>query len=67
MEIILPPIDGITLRAQSPLFSSMGIFESSIPMCSETLSASGIGFAFPALNNHSSESMDTLTEIGCTT
>ena len=31
MEMILPPIQGTTLRPQSPPFNSMGKFDSSIP------------------------------------
>lgn len=48
MEIILPPIHGTILTAQSPLFNSTGVFESSTPLCSEVFSASGIGLALSA-------------------
>ena len=51
MEIILPPIQGTTLRAQSPLFSSIGVPESSIPLWPETSCMSGIHLALSAFNS----------------
>ena len=51
MEITLPPIQGTTLRAQSPLFSSIGVCESSTPLCSEAFSASEISLALSANKN----------------
>lgn len=49
MERIRPPIQGTTLRTQSPLFSSTGVLESSIPFPSETFSKSGICLAVSAI------------------
>lgn len=46
MEIILPPIQGTTLRSHSPFFNSMGVFKSSVPLGPETSSISGIAVAF---------------------
>ena len=51
MEIILPPIQGTTLRAQSLLFSSIGVLESSIPLWPETSCTSGISLALSAFNS----------------
>lgn len=48
MDMILPPIQGTTLRFHSPFFSSMGVLESSVPLGPETSSTSGIGVAFSA-------------------
>lgn len=50
MEIILPPIQGTTFTIQSPPFSSIGVFESSIPLCPGSSSASGIRFVV-SVNN----------------
>lgn len=50
MEIILPPIHGTTFRAQTPLFISTGVRDSSVPLCPETLSKSGIRLALSAIN-----------------
>ena len=51
MEIILPPIQGTTLRDQSPLFNSIGVLESSIPLCLKTSCSSGICLTLSAFNN----------------
>lgn len=48
MEMILPPIHGTTLRDQSPLFISTGVLDSSVPLCPETFSTSGIRLALSA-------------------
>lgn len=40
IEIILPPIQGTTLTDQWAPFSSIGVFESDTPLCSETSSTS---------------------------
>lgn len=49
MERIRPPIQGTTLRAQSPLFISTGVLDSSSPLPLEFFSTSGIGFAVSAI------------------
>ena len=51
MEITLPPIQGTTLRAQSLLFSSIGVCERSTPLCSEAFSASEISLALSVNKN----------------
>lgn len=42
MEIILPPIQGTIFSDQSPFASSIGVLESSPPLCPEPSSTSGI-------------------------
>ena len=51
MEIILPPIQGTTLRGQSPLFSSIGVLKSSISLCLKTSCTSGICLALSAFSS----------------
>lgn len=50
MEMIRPPIQGTTLRTQSPLFNWTGVLESSSPLCPGTSSISGILFELSAIN-----------------
>lgn len=62
MEMILPPIQGTTLRSHSLLFSSMGVLENCIPLGPETSSTSGIWIAFSA--KHLAKSIKLCYRIG---
>lgn len=62
MEIILPPIQGTILTAQSPLFKLISSFESSAPLGPEASSKSGICLAFSA--STALTNLDRDTRIG---